>query len=174
MALSYYFTFTAPASVPAGELEAFLRGVDAEAQRVGFSPTIVINGEFSAPEQRQFARRITHGILVTDPRLKGVAPVDSSQVWDYDRERGECRVIPQHGVLLVVTDEGGNETPFGFLRYPRLLVDANGRELAAVPHEGRWHFQNFVDTPDKRYRAIVRMFADGGYLESESDEYTSR
>lgn len=174
MALSYYFTLTAPESVQAGELEAFLRGVEAESQRMGFHPTIVINGEFSSAEQKQFARRITHGILVSNPRLKGVALVDTTRVWDYDPERGECCVIPQKGVLLVVTDENADETAFGFLRYPRLLVDANGRELATVPHEGRWYFRNFVDTPDGRYRAIVRMFADAGYLESESDEYASR
>lgn len=173
MALSYYFSFTAPESVSTVKLESFLKEVEKGANQLGFHPTIVINGEFSSQEQRGFARRITHGLFVTDPRLKGVTLVNSSQLWNYDQERGECRVIPERGVLLVVTDEGANETVFGFLRYPKVLVDASGKELAPVPHAGRWHFNNFVDTPDSRYRTIVKMFAHAGYLESESDEYAS-
>jgi hypothetical protein len=55
--------------------------------------------------------------------------------------------------------------------YPDTLIDLNGKELAALPHKGRWFFHDFVDTPDKRYRAIVKMFANEGYLESETDEY---
>jgi hypothetical protein len=72
MALSYYYTFSAAKTVSASELETYLRTVDAAAHRMGFEPTIVINGVFASPEQREFARRITGGLLVTDLRLKGV------------------------------------------------------------------------------------------------------
>lgn len=173
MALSYYYTFSAPKTVSASELESFLRTVDNAAKGMGFEPTVVINGVFTSSEQRQFARRITGGLLVTDPRLKGVTLVNKSQIWDYDPERGECRIIPEKGVLLVVTDQKGCETVFGFLWYPDVLLDANGRELVKSPQNGRWFYHDFVDTPDRRYRDLIRMFADAGYLESEKDEYAT-
>ncbi len=174
MALSYYYTFSAPKTVSALKLESFLQTVEDTARGMGFKPTIVINSFFKSPKQRTFARRVTGGLLVTDPRLKGVTLVDTSQVWDYDPQRGECRMIPETGVLLVVTDEKACETVFGFLSYPDILFDANGKELVKSPQSGRWFYHDFVDTPDKRYRAIVKMFADAGYLESENDEYAPR
>lgn len=173
MALSYYYTFSAPKSHSASKLESFLRTVDHQAKRIGFDPTIVINAVFSSPEQRQFARRITGGLLVTDSRLRGITLVDTSQIWDYDPRRGECRIIPEKGVLLIITDEKGCETVFGFLWYPDVLLDANGKELATSPQNDRWFFQDFVDTPDRRYRDLVKMFAAAGYLESEKDEYAA-
>jgi hypothetical protein len=36
---------------------------------------------------------------------------------------------------------------------------------------GRWIQRDFVDTADPRYRKLIRMFADSGFLESEKDEY---
>jgi hypothetical protein len=42
MSLSYYFTFTAPATATADELTAFLKQVEKEAQRIGFKPTVVL------------------------------------------------------------------------------------------------------------------------------------
>jgi len=174
MGLSYYFDFGAPKSVPALELESFLRTVEFEAKKMGFHPTFIVNGSFATEEQKKFVRRITGGLLFSDTALKGVTLLDTSVVWDLDPERGECRVIPERGVLLIVTDELGCETVFGFLWYPDALLDLNGRKLAEVPHKGRWFFHDFVDSPDKRYRAIVKMFADTGYLESENDEYLAR
>lgn len=174
MGLSYYYNFGTPKSVPASELDSFLRTVEPEAKKMGFHPTFIVNGSFATDEQKKFVRRITSGLLVSDPRLKGVTLLDTSQVWHFDPERGECRVIPEQGVLLIVTDERGCETVFGFLWYPDALLDLNGRELAEMPHKGRWFFHDFVDTPDKRYRAIVKMFADAGYVESEKDEYAPR
>lgn len=173
MGLSYYYTFSAPKSLSASKLESFLRTVDNAAKEMGFNPTIVINGVFASPEQRQFARRITGGLLVTDPRLRGVTLVNTAQVWDYDPQRGECRIIPEKGVLLVVTDEKGSETVFGFLWYPDVLLDTNGKELVMLPQNGRWFYHDFVDTPDRRYRDLVRIFAGAGYLESEKDEYAT-
>ena len=34
-----------------------------------------------------------------------------------------------------------------------------------------WVFRDFVDSPDPRYREIVRMFAKAGYVSQEKDEY---
>jgi hypothetical protein len=174
MALSYYYTFGAPKTIPAAELEKFLKTVEEKAQDLGFDPTFVLNGPFAAEEQRQFIRRITSGLLVNDPRLKGATLLDTSKVWNYNREMGECRVIPEYGVLLVVTDEHKCETVFGFLSYPDELTDLNQKELAVMPHKGRWFFHDFVDTPDARYRKIVKLFADAGFVEQERDEYAPR
>ena len=72
MALSYYYTFSAPKIIPAAELGKFLKMVEEKAQDLGFDPTFVLNGPFATEEQKQFSRRITSGLLVNDPRLKGV------------------------------------------------------------------------------------------------------
>jgi hypothetical protein len=60
---------------------------------------------------------------------------------------------------------------FWFLSYPDELTDLNQIELAVVPHSGRWFFHNYVNTPDSRYRQIVKMFADAGFVKQEKDEY---
>ena len=106
-----------------------------------------------------------------DERLKGVTLLDYSWVSDHDPERGDCRLIPEKGVLLVVTDEHRAETVFGFLWYSDKVLDLNGKEVALSPHQGKWFYHDFVDNPDKRYRAIVQEFERAGYLESETDEY---
>jgi hypothetical protein len=173
MGLSYYYTFGAPKTVPAAELEKFLKTVERKAQNLGFGPTFVLNGPFASDEQKQFARRITSGLFVEDERLKGAALLDASQVWDYDPEAGRCRVIPEYGVLLVVTDERGCESIFGFLSYPDQLVGLGGNGLLDTGHKGRWFFRDFVDSPDARYRSIVKLFADAGFVGEELDEYVS-
>jgi len=35
----------------------------------------------------------------------------------------------------------------------------------------RWYFRDFVDSPDPRFRKIVKRFADAGYVEAENDEF---
>jgi hypothetical protein len=174
MSLSYYYTFSAAKTVDASALEKFIKTVEQKAKSLGFQPTFVLNGPFRTEQQKQFVRRITSGLLVNDARLKGVTLLDTSKVWNYNRELGECRVIPEYGVLLVVTDEQGCETTFGFLSYPDALNDLNQKELAVMPHKGRWFFHDFVDTPDIRYRSIVKMFADAGFVEQERDEFIRR
>lgn len=174
MSLSYYYTFSAPKTVLASELETFVKVVEQKAKAMGFQPTFVLNGPFDTEQKKQFARRITSGLLVNDPRLKGITLLDASKVWSYDREKGECRVIPEYGVLLVLTDERECETVFGFLSYPDELTDFNQKELAVMPHKGHWFFHDFVNTPDIRYRKVVKMFADAGFVEQERDEYTPR
>jgi hypothetical protein len=49
MSLSFYYEFTAPATTPAEELEAFLREVEHEAKSLGFKPTVVLNVPFDTP-----------------------------------------------------------------------------------------------------------------------------
>lgn len=171
MSLSYHFTFNAPASTPAAELERFLRAVEVEAKAMGFDPTLVLNAEFATPEQKQFARSLTTGYRIEDEKLKGLTLLDEKQVWSYDPVHGSCRLIPERGVVLVLTDERGTETVFGFLAYPKELRSINNRVLMMTPCSDRWIFRNFVDSPDPRFRRIVRKFSDAGFLESEEDEY---
>lgn len=61
MGLSYFYTFSAPKSVTAAQLEKLLKKVEREAKRAGFRPTLVLNASFVTPEERQFCvfRRIS-------------------------------------------------------------------------------------------------------------------
>src|SRR6185295_15544273 len=107
MGLSYYYEFTAPSDTPAEKLEEFLRDVERSAKSLGFEPTTVLNVPFDTPERRQFASRLGGSFTLQDKRLKGVAVPAPGQLRDHDPVSGECRLIPQHGVVLVVTDEEG-------------------------------------------------------------------
>ena len=171
MGLSYHFTFSAPAATTAADLEKFLRTVEVEAKKIGFHPTMVLNAAFVTEEQKQFARRLTTGYWIEDEKLKGVTLLDERQVWDYHPVHGSCRLIPERGVVLIVTDEQGCEIVFGFLAYPKELRDVNQRVLLTTPCSDRWFFRDFVDSPDPRYRKIVRRFAEAGFLELEKDEF---
>jgi hypothetical protein len=111
------------------------------------------------------------GISIVDERLKGLAMPSESDAWRHNPEDGSCRLVPHHGVVLVVTDEKGCETCFGFFRYPSAVTDIHGKTIADTSLADRWVFRNFVDTPDPRYRAIVKEFAEAGYVESIKDEY---
>lgn len=168
MGLTYHYSFTAPASVPAGELEVFLQNVEGDARLIGFRPTTVVNGPFDTPERREFARRVARGLTLEDERLRGME-LSPESFWS----RGDryCRLAPEHGVLLVVTNERGCEVVFGFFRYPHLLRDRTGREIMQVPGNGAWVSGDCIKSPDQRYRAIVRRFAAAGYLASELDEF---
>jgi len=50
-------------------------------------------------------------------------------------------------------------------------VDANQRVILKTGVAGRIGFEDFVDSPDERYRHIVKVFADAGYVEAEKDEF---
>ena len=84
---------------------------------------------------------------------------------------GSCRVIPKRGVVLTVTDEKKRESVFGFLQFPAALVDLNGREVVKTDQGDRWTYQSFVNSPDERFRKIVKRFAEAGYLDVERDEF---
>lgn len=174
MGLSYYYTLAAPATVGAEELTAFLNGVEKEAQRMGFEPTLVLNATFDTPERRQFVRRLTTGLFIEDERLRGVALPAEPAVWRHNPHDGSCRLLPSRGAVLVVTDEQGCETLFGFFQYAESVKDVHGHTLAETGLAGRWHLSQFVDSPDPRFREMVRLFADAGFLESEKDEFHPR
>ena len=173
MGLSYYYTFTAPLTVSASTLEAFLKKVEKTAIQMGFKPTMVLNAQFDTEQRREFAKRLTIGYPMTHERLKGVPMLKSDQVWDHDPTHGECRVIPICGVILILTNEQGHETPFAFFCYPPHLIDIHGKEVAPVEVGNCWFFRDFLDSPDARYRQIIRLFAEAGYLASELDEFNA-
>src|SRR5438094_573317 len=128
MGLTYHYRFKAPGNRTAGELKAFLQDVEAEAKRLGFNPTMVLDALFDTPERREFARRLTHGFLMESDVLKNVA-LRAGQVWHLDSAGGSCRVIPKHGVVLMITDEQRCETVLGFFKYPASLKDDKGRDV---------------------------------------------
>ena len=138
---------------------------------MGFRPTTVLEAEFDTPERREFARRLTTGHRLESEKLKGAVVLREGQVWSHNPVHGDCRVIPERGVVLVVTDERGCETVFGFLKYPAALKDLNGRDIVPTGIWDRWIFRDFVDSLDARFRKIVKRFAEAGYVESEKDEF---
>ena len=170
MGLTYHFSFAAPATARPDELEAFLQHIEGDTRLMGFHPTTVVNGPFDTPERRDFARRVARGLVVEDERLRGVE-FEKGTCWNFGDGSGYCRLAPEHGVLLVVTDEREREIVFGFFRYPRAISDRSGREVIPVPGDGDWTFSDCVKSPDPRYRSIVRRFAAAGYLASELDEF---
>ena len=139
-----------------------------------FRPTLVLNAAFDTPERRHFARRLTIGFPIEDARLKGAAIPADEAVWEHDPNEGACHLLPSIAVLLVVTDHEGCETLFGFFRYSEAVKDIHGHVLAETGLGGRWHSSQFVDSPDPRFREIVHLFAEAGFLESEIDEFNPR
>lgn len=171
MGLSYYFGFSAPAGTKPGDLEAFLKSVETDAKAMGFNPVRVLNASFDTQERREFARRLVTGFPVEDERLKGVALPAMGMLWSHDQHRGTARVIPAKAVVLILTDELQCETILGFFKYPENITDIHGKTIAQTGLENRWVSMDCVDSPDPRFRKIVRRFADAGYLESEQDEF---
>lgn len=137
---------------------------------MGFSPTIVVDAPFDTPERRDFAQRVARPLAIEDERLKG-ADLPPKLCWWFNRDAGAGLLAPEYGVLLVVTNERRQESVFGFLRYPRKIFDGNGSMLMEVDKADHWTFGSFIDSPDPRYRAIVRRFSTAGFLSSELDEF---
>jgi hypothetical protein len=81
--------------------------------------------------------------------------------------------MPKRAVLLIVAPGQPQAAGFGFLQFPTVLLDLNGREVMKTGMSNRWGLQSFVDSPDKRYRKIVRRFGEAGYLELEKDEFAT-
>src|ERR1017187_785230 len=174
MGLSYYYSFSAPTDKKAAELESFLRGVETEAQKMGFGPTTLVNAKFDNRERQEFVCRLTTGLKLEHEELKGFVQLADGQVWNHDLGNGICCVIPKEGVLLIVTDKKGQQSVFGFFRYPETLKDLNGRDVIRTGAGKRWTSQDSVNTPDQRYRAIVKLFVDAGYSDGERDEWVTR
>jgi len=171
MALSCYFSLRAPAAKTAAELEHYFKTLEKEARGIGFNPTLVVNAEFDTDERRKFARRLTTGLPLESDMLKGVVLLRADQVFSHDPVHGNCRVMPRQGVFLVVTDERRTETVFGLLRFPEHLLDVNGREVIATNAGKDWRFDDFIDTPDPRYRKLLQKLREAGYLARLKDEY---
>ena len=174
MGLTYQFTIKAPASASPEELQEFLKGVERDAKAAGFNPTLVLHAQFDTGPRREFARRLAMSIRVEDPRLKGVSLPLPEMVWDHDPVRGFCRLTPEEGVILVVTDERRCETCFGFLRYPERILDLNGNVLAETNAGPGWLFTDFVKSPDPRFRRIVARFRERGFVADEQDDYAPK
>lgn len=171
MGLSYHYEFTAPASTDAEDLERFLRSLEFKAKTLGFSPTAVLNVPFDTEEQRAFARRLGGGYYVEDEKLRGDVQLGAGQVFHHNSVSGSVRLVPTCAAVLVVTDESGCESAFGFMRFPNQLVDTSGKTVVKLEANEGWKFKDYIDSPDTRYRALVREFQRAGYLASSSDEF---
>ena len=171
MSSKYYFTFSARPETKAEELVAFLKGVETEAKRMGFTPTLVLNASFDTAERREFARRLTAGVRVHDGRLASATLPVNASVHRHNPQDGSCRLMPTSGVVLGVTNEQRDEVIFGFFRYPEAVKDVNGRTVAETGLKGGWYLSGYVDSADPRFRSIVCRFAAAGYLQEERDEF---
>jgi hypothetical protein len=171
MSLSYYYEFTAPTTVNAGELEQFLKALEFKAKTLGFSPTSVLNVSFDTPERRAFARRLGGGYYVEDDRLRGDVRLREGQVDHHNAQAGSVRLVPVRAVVVAVTDAVGCESCFGFMQFSDSLVDESGAMIMPLPSGDNWMFKDCIDTPDPRYRAIVREFERAGFLASSKDEF---
>ena len=141
------------------------------AKSLGFNPTTVLNVLFDTMERRKFARRLGGSFTVHDERLKGVALPAEGQVRDHDPVSGECRLIPERGVVLVLTDERGCESCFGFFKFPEKILDIHGKIIAKTGFDCAWAYRDFVDSPDPRYRKIVEQFEAAGFAKQVKDEF---
>ena len=171
MGLSFFYELTAPANTPVSELEAFLRDVEHEAKALGFNPTTVLNVPFGTQERHEFANRLGGAFTLQDERLNGVVIPAPGQLRNHDPQSSGIRLFPERAVVLVVTDERGCESCFGFFQFPEHVTDIHGAILADTGLEGRWWFRNFVDSPDSRYRTLVAKFQERGFARTARDEF---
>lgn len=176
MSLNFDYEFKAPATTPIEELKSFLTDVGSHALDLGFANSATVNCVFRSVDQLDFARRVCVLPWVADGRIKSADFSSDPAVSRQDREAGECSVYPTSGVILVVVNEAGHEATFGFLKFPLSIAgiaDDGSRVLVEPPGWSDWQFHQRVQSPDPRYRALVRDFADAGFLASEEDEYGS-
>lgn len=172
MGLTYHYSFAAPKSATIRQLADFLRRVEKDAQALGYGPTVVMSAAFDSPERLEFARRITTGKPFEASFLEGRSHKDIEGVWHTD-PCGSCRVAPEHGVFLVVTDKRGTEIVLGFFRYPQHIRDVAGQKIGPTNLTADWVFTDHVKSADPRLRKLVARFRDAGYLASELDEFES-
>jgi len=135
---------------------------------------LVLDAAFDTPERQKFARQLTTGLRLESDKLKGVLLLRDGQVQSHDPVHGSCRVMPRRGVVLVVMDAQKCETVFGFFQFPATLKDLNGEDVVETGAGNRWTYRNFLDSPDPRYRQIVKRFTKAGYTEFEKDEFARR
>ena len=70
-----------------------------------------------------------------------------------------------------IADEAGQ---FSSAATPATLKDLNGKDVVETGIGYQWTYRNFVDSPDPRYRQIVKWFTEAGYTEFEKDEFALR
>jgi len=112
--------------------------------------------------------------VLTDAKLKTADFSADPSVDRQDRREGECGIFPVDGIILVVVNQAGLETTFGFLRFPKSITGVNdtGTEVRIeFPVGPEWKFRYWVQSPDPRYRKLVSLFAASGYLAEERDDY---
>ncbi len=56
------------------------------------------------------------------------------------------------------------------MQFLESLVDESGATIMPLPLGDRWMFKDCIESPDPRYRAIVREFDQAGYLASSKDD----
>lgn len=171
MGLSFHYEFAAPADTTAEELERFLLDVEQLAQSIGFNPTQVLNAAFDTPERRGYSRRLGGSVRFQHDGLKGDVRPAEGQIRNHLPTTGECALIPIRGVNLILTDERGCETCFGFFKFHEEILDVLGHMLASTEMNGAWAFRDFVNSADMRYRQIVSEFARAGYVKRLLDEF---
>jgi hypothetical protein len=174
MSLDYHYEFRAPALMPVETIRTFLSKVGSHALAMGFIDAVFVDCAFQSDEQRHFARRICDLPWVRDERLQSADFSSDPAVRRLDSGAGECGVFPVSGVILVVVNETGLETTLGFLRFPQSLTGTAGdgeRVSIQDPVGTDWQFRHRVQSPDPRYRALVRDFAEAGFLVMEKDEF---
>jgi len=171
MSLRYYYAFSAPGTTTAAELEVFLQSVAVEARAMGFDYVSVRNVVFDTPKKLEAARLLASGARLQSPKLKGVVLLREGQVLVHDNENGSCGLMPERAVFLFVRAGEEEAVGFGFVQLPAVLVDLNGKEVLKTLFGDRWVLESSVNSPDERYRKIVRRFADAGYLDLEKDEF---
>lgn len=174
MSLNFHYEFRAPATTSVEELKSFLSEVGAHALDLGFVNAVTVNCVFRSVDQLDFARRVCLLPWITDERIKSADFSSDPAVCRQDREAGECSVYPASGVILVVVNEAGHEATFGFLKFPQTIAgiaEDGSRVLFEPPGCSDWQFQQRVQSPDPRYRALIRDFAEAGFLASTEDDY---
>ena len=59
----------------------------------------------------------------------------------HNQASGSRHLVPSQGVVLVVTDDQGNEICFGFMKYPSIIRDVNGKPIVETGTSEAWAFR---------------------------------
>ena len=194
----YQFCFVAGATETEDTLLAFLSRVRAKARELGFDARVISEVWDSRMNRKGSWLYNTGVVVVKDKALKGLKGIRAADATNFDPQMGTCDLWPKQGLLLLVseTDSPGkaefkakvtildfppvSDTEervskptvcFGFMRWPDVVRNSHGRPVADTGTKGKWIFINRVTSPDPRYREIVKMFGEAGYLQSVLDEF---
>jgi hypothetical protein len=69
---------------------------------------------------------------------------------------------------MVEREKGSTESPCSETKNALVTADTVPTGIG-----DRWIFGDFADSPDTRFRKIVKRFADAGYMEAECDEFVA-